>query len=203
MALQKNVNRILSEEGEIPSSLFFMEGVVGRVAVHGKPTHRDASLLAVLPGNRHVLLCGTRDTPLRLSNIPKYDKTLIVFPRVTTLCEAAIKTHGLPSLKLVELHLDFVPLDNWAFLVPCPRCFARCFIDSDITDIYTVARALCKLEVYLGAPARVFTVGSMATRVHAPLEQRKRFVAPQIGIRMRRSLTCSSSIALSTPSLRC
>jgi hypothetical protein len=71
------------------------------------------------------------------------------------------------------LHLDFVPLDNWVFLVPCPRCFARCFIDSDITDIYTIARALCKLEVYLGAPARVFTIGSMAARVYALLEEQK------------------------------
>jgi hypothetical protein len=39
MALQRNVSRILSEEDEIPSSLFFMEGVVGRVSVRGKPTH--------------------------------------------------------------------------------------------------------------------------------------------------------------------
>jgi hypothetical protein len=47
MRLQRNVSRILSEEGEIPSSLFFMEGVIGRISVRGKPTHCDASLLAI------------------------------------------------------------------------------------------------------------------------------------------------------------
>jgi hypothetical protein len=44
MAPQRNISRILSEEGEIPSNLFCMEGVVGRVSLRGKPTHRDASL---------------------------------------------------------------------------------------------------------------------------------------------------------------
>jgi hypothetical protein len=37
MALQRNVSRILSEEDETPGSLFFMEGVVGRASVYGKP----------------------------------------------------------------------------------------------------------------------------------------------------------------------
>jgi hypothetical protein len=56
MALQKNVNWILSEEDEIPSSLFFMEGAEGRVSVRGKPTHRDAFLPADLLQRRQQ--CG-------------------------------------------------------------------------------------------------------------------------------------------------
>jgi hypothetical protein len=81
--------------------------------------------------------------------------------------------HHLEKLNLVELHLDLLPLESWAFIVPCPRCFARCFIDNDLTDVYTIARSLCKLEIVLGAPRRVFTVGSIAESVYDLLEQQK------------------------------
>jgi sulfur relay (sulfurtransferase) complex TusBCD TusD component (DsrE family) len=55
-ALQMNASRTLSEEGEIPSTLFFMEDIVGRVSVRGKPTHRDVSLPADLLQRRQQ--CG-------------------------------------------------------------------------------------------------------------------------------------------------
>jgi hypothetical protein len=74
---------------------------------------------------------------------------------------------------MVELHLDLLPLESWAFLVPCPRCFPRCFIDNDLTDVYTIARSLCKLQIVLGAPKRVFTVGKIAASVYDLLEQQK------------------------------
>jgi hypothetical protein len=56
MALERNISWILSEENEIPSGLFFTEGVVWRVSVRGKPTHRDASLPAYLLQRRQQ--CG-------------------------------------------------------------------------------------------------------------------------------------------------
>jgi hypothetical protein len=56
VSLQRNVSRILSKEGEIPSSLFFMEGAVGQVSVRGKPARRDTSLPADLLQRRQQ--CG-------------------------------------------------------------------------------------------------------------------------------------------------
>jgi hypothetical protein len=56
VALQRNISRILSEEAEIPSHLFFMEDVVGGISVRGKPTYRDASLPADLLQRRQQ--CG-------------------------------------------------------------------------------------------------------------------------------------------------
>jgi hypothetical protein len=74
----------------------------------------------------------------RLAALPECTKRLLVFPRVTTLCRAAVERHGLAKLEIRELSLEIVPLEAWAFLVPCPRCF----VESDITGVSTVARAV-------------------------------------------------------------
>jgi hypothetical protein len=47
-----------------------------------------------------------------LAKVPAYDKTLVVFPRVTTLCKAAVDRFQLEKLNMVELHLDLLPLES-------------------------------------------------------------------------------------------
>jgi hypothetical protein len=131
-----------------------------------------------------VIFCfalDTRDDLLlacrQLAKLPNFDKHLLVIPRVTTLCQELVEQSGV-RINLIDFHLDIVPIDRYCFLVPAFQCFSRCFIESDITDLYSIARSLAKFQMIHGRPNRVFTCGSMSSRVYELLEAQK----AQIGL---------------------
>ena len=105
-------------------------------------------------------------------DLPNYDKFLVMIPRITTLCQEIVEHSGI-KLQLLEYHLEIIPLDNFSFIVPCANCFTRCFVDNDITDVYTIARSLLKLELINGVPSRVSTAGAMSERVYTLVEEFK------------------------------
>ena len=109
----------------------------------------------------------------KLALLEEFEKYLIIIPRVTTLCQETVERAHLKKLTLMELHVDVVPLESYMFVVPAPYCFRRCFIEGDITDIYTISRSLLKLQLIKGVPTRIFTAGAMATRVYELMEQQK------------------------------
>jgi hypothetical protein len=108
----------------------------------------------------------------QLRKLPNATKYLVVIPRRTTLIESVVARSGI-DVTLLEWHLDIIPLRDDFFLVPSLRCFRHCFVDSDITEVYSISRALAKLQMFCGAPSRVFVCGSVATRVCDLLEQQK------------------------------
>jgi hypothetical protein len=46
-------------------------------------------------------------------------------------------------------------------------------MEADVTDIYTISRALLKIQLAKGCPSRIFTLGPMATRVRDLLQEQK------------------------------
>ncbi|OHT08758.1 Sec1 family protein [Tritrichomonas foetus] len=108
-----------------------------------------------------------------LKHIPKCtNKYLILIPRITTICQQIVDQSGL-DLHLLECPLEIIPLEEKMFLVPSPHCFARCFIDDDINDVYTIARSLLKLQLFTGGVERSFVAGNLSNRVYTLLEQMK------------------------------
>jgi hypothetical protein len=108
----------------------------------------------------------------QLAHLPERERLLIVAPRVTALCQEAVERAGLRA-PVLEWHADVAPLEPYFFAVPAPRCFGRCFVDGDISDVFSIGRALTKLQLIHGAPARVFAAGEMAARVRALLAQQR------------------------------
>jgi hypothetical protein len=108
----------------------------------------------------------------QLAPLANQEKHLIVAPRVTALCQEAIDRSGVrPSVS--EWHADIAPLEPYFFAVPAPRCFGRCFVDGDISDIFSIGRALTKLQLIHGAPGRIFVAGALSERVEALLAQQR------------------------------
>jgi hypothetical protein len=108
----------------------------------------------------------------QLGKLPNFERHLFVIPRVTTLCQELVDQCG-HRISVADFHLDVVALDRSTFIIPTFKCFRRCFIESDITDIYSIARALTKIQMIHGRPNRVFTAGSMASRVYELVEAQK------------------------------
>jgi hypothetical protein len=89
---------------------------------------------------------------------------MIVIPRKSYLTDKLISRSGL-AVTVLEWCADILPLTGDFFLVPCPTSFRKCFVEDDISDVYTITRALSKLAFAHGYPTRVFTAGGTAARV--------------------------------------
>ncbi|KAH0789902.1 Sec1 family protein [Histomonas meleagridis] len=113
----------------------------------------------------------------KFQTIPNYNKFLIMIPRISTLCQEIVERSGI-KLQLLEYHLEIIPLDSFNFIVPSPKCFSHCFVEDDISDVYTIARSLLKLELINGVPSRVFTAGDISSRVYTLVEEFKSQVGP-------------------------
>lgn len=96
---------------------------------------------------------------------------MIVVPFVNTAVQFAVDEFADLRITLHELHVEIMRLESYSFLVPSPECFARCFVCDDVTDVYTVARALTKLQTTRGRPQRVFVAGDTSMRIHEMLDK--------------------------------
>lgn len=121
----------------------------------------------------------------QINLLQNYEKSIIIIPRITTLVQEEIDKSGVKLSHIFEYHLDIIPLEKYFFIIPCPNCFQRCFVEDDISDVYTIARALLRLQIFTGCPVRTFIVGEVASRVQILLDQFKTqvgsyyFPAPQ------------------------
>jgi len=98
--------------------------------------------------------------------IPNRKRLLIMAPRYTAVCENQVQLSGLAnSISVQELHIEVLQLDSYSFLVPSEHSFCRSFVEDDITDVYSIARSLLKLQLINGEPSRTFTLGSISERV--------------------------------------
>jgi len=114
-----------------------------------------------------------------LKKIPNYKKYVIVIPMRGTLFEKAFEKAGFgESLEIIELPMDVVILEPYLFIVPIPNCFSRLYVEGDIDDLQSIARALVKTEIINGVFPRVVTFGEHSNRVHHLLQEMK----AQIGI---------------------
>lgn len=101
---------------------------------------------------------------------------MIIVPFISTSCEFIVDEFKDLQINLIELHVEIMKMEKYSFLVPSPDCFARCYVNDDVNDVYTIARALTKLQVMNGCPQRVFLAGDMSMKVYEMLEQFKKQV---------------------------
>lgn len=100
-----------------------------------------------------------------LTNCSKY---LIVVPNIGAASRAIIDGSGLDA-KLFEFRLDIIPFDSDCFTVPANNCFYNCFANNNVMDVYTISRALLKLELMTGNPNKVFVAGKISSEVNSLL----------------------------------
>lgn len=108
----------------------------------------------------------------KLSQLPNFEKHLIMIPRLTTVCQTRIDQSGL-KIHVIEYPLEIVPLEDYCFVVPSPLSFVRCFVNNDINDVYTIANSLLKIHLFTGCPQKVLACGQISCRVSELLNQFK------------------------------
>lgn len=108
----------------------------------------------------------------KLKLMPNYKKYLISVPNVGSACQVIVNNSGL-DIRLFEFHLDVIPVDNHCFTVPANNCFYNCFANNNIMDVYTISRALLKLEMLFGIPNKVSVAGKISKEVNSLLDEFK------------------------------
>ena len=99
---------------------------------------------------------------------PDIKKTIVMIPRYSPSCQSEF--NKLPdelkeNLKFAEFHAEIVPLAPRVFVTPIERAYFNLFCNDDISDVYTISRALAKLTMIVGKPQMMFAAGAVSTRV--------------------------------------
>lgn len=160
------LNRALNQQAISKFKHFFMLEKI-------PPTSQQLSLCAFCLDDPE----SVTDTCQLLQAQTAHRKYLFMMPRCSPISKAIIDRSGLIQdpigFAFYELHLEIMPLESDFFLIPSPQAFRRCFVENDISDVYTIAHSLLKLQLLAGAPTRTFVAGSISTRVNKLLKDLK------------------------------
>ena len=102
----------------------------------------------------------------KLQVVPQYKKHILIMPRFSPHCQAVFENSPISrGIQITEFHLDILPLSPENFLVPLKNAFTNIYCDYDISDAYTIAKALVKFELINGKCARTFSAGNVSQMV--------------------------------------
>lgn len=110
----------------------------------------------------------------KLELVPKYKKHIIMIPRYSPSCQSTFeKIPNHEDIHITEFHAEIIPIAPDKFIVPVPLAYNNCFCEADISDVYTISRALLRLTLIHGFPSRVFTAGTISRRVYELMQNLK------------------------------
>ena len=131
------------------------------------------TLFFITPGDTKSLneICAT------FEKIPNYTKVLLIIPRYTLMCQQILANYGYSAVQsekikytnsevaVFDFHADFLPIEDYCFLMPSYRTFLQLHVDHDYSEIYNCGRALAKIQTIFGRIPQIFTLGPNAERV--------------------------------------
>ncbi|KAJ3295464.1 hypothetical protein HK104_002652 [Borealophlyctis nickersoniae] len=89
--------------------------------------------------------------------------TLCFVPRRTMICERVLEEEGVyGDVTIREFHLDMVPLEDDLLSLEMDGSFRELFLDGDTTSVYSVAKAIMKLQTVFGIIPRILGKGNYA-----------------------------------------
>ncbi|OHT06075.1 Sec1 family protein [Tritrichomonas foetus] len=110
----------------------------------------------------------------KLKLLPKTNRMLLIMPIYGRLAQKAVEDSGLKGdVTVEEFHADLITLEKYMFLVPCPHCFRRVFVEDDIEDLTSISRALVKFEMLNGKFPIIHAFGENANRTKHIMEEMK------------------------------
>ncbi|KAI8827289.1 Sec1-like protein [Fimicolochytrium jonesii] len=115
----------------------------------------------------------------------KISYSLFFVPRRTLLCERVLEEEGVyGEITLGEYHLDLIALEDDLLSLENGASFRELFLDGDPTVVYSMAKALMKLQTMFGIIPRICGKGQQARALADLL------------LRMRHELVANASDAL-------
>ncbi|KAI9202754.1 Sec1-like protein [Polychytrium aggregatum] len=116
------------------------------------------------------------------SNGKRIEYQLLFVPRRSVICEKLLEDEGvLGEIHIGEYELDIVPLDEDVLSLEVESAFKDIYVDGDTSCIYSLARALMKLQCMFGLIPRIVGKGAKAQMLFDLL------------MRMRRQLTATAA----------
>ncbi|EAY22415.1 Sec1 family protein [Trichomonas vaginalis G3] len=139
-------------------------------AIKQSDAHR--SLIYITPANAEFI----KEIIPKYELVPNYLKAVFIIPRSNAFVEQTLRENNFSpvyeppkdlktDVLLREFHADFMAVDNFYFLLPIKNCFAHTFIQNESSDIFSVSRALAKIQTIFGKIPQVVTVGTKAEMV--------------------------------------
>ena len=98
--------------------------------------------------------------------VPAYEKHILMIPRLSPICKLVFDNSELhEGVDIKECQFDIVQITAKNFIVPLKSAYSHLYCESDISDVYTIARALLKFQLINGKCAQVFTAGNISNMV--------------------------------------
>ncbi|KAI8908166.1 Sec1-like protein [Powellomyces hirtus] len=89
--------------------------------------------------------------------------SLFFVPRRTLICERVLEEEGVyGELTIGEFHLDLIPLEDDLLSLELDNSFRELYLDGDTTGIFSLAKAVMKLQTMFGIIPRIVGKGQHA-----------------------------------------
>lgn len=133
-------------------------------------TDEQLNLLIIIPNEPEFMRKA-----LKIYKIaPNAARNIFIFPRYGILCEKLVEKSGLePTISITEFYFDLLPLESYHFLVPTINCFRRVFLEEENESLFSISRALTKVEMLAGIFPQILSVGSVAPRVQNLMQENR------------------------------
>ncbi|KAJ3151368.1 hypothetical protein HDU89_002207 [Geranomyces variabilis] len=94
------------------------------------------------------------------ANAAKRSYSLFFVPRRTLICERVLEEEGVyGELTIGEYHLDLLPLEDDLLSLELDNSFRELYLDGDTTSIFSLAKAVMKLQTMFGIVPRIVGKG--------------------------------------------
>ncbi|KAJ3158524.1 hypothetical protein HDU86_002749 [Geranomyces michiganensis] len=94
------------------------------------------------------------------ANAAKRAYSLFFVPRRTLICERVLEEEGVyGELTIGEYHLDLLPLEDDLLSLELDNSFRELYLDGDTTSIFSLAKAIMKLQTMFGIVPRIVGKG--------------------------------------------
>ena len=99
--------------------------------------------------------------------------TLYISPRNTTTADYIFTTEGIDKhlKEVVDLDVDIVPREDDFLSMERPDCFRELYIDNDTSSLYSIAKAILKLQLFTGPISKIRRIGPHAATTGTILSQ--------------------------------
>jgi hypothetical protein len=99
-------------------------------------------------------------------NLENREIALFLVPRKTLICERVLEEEGVfGDVQISEFPLDLFPLEDDFFSLELNTCFKDLYVNKDTSCLYSIAKAIMKLQKKSGIIPKILGKGEYARKL--------------------------------------
>eukprot|EP01060_Flectonema_neradi_P040504 TRINITY_DN9248_c0_g1_i1.p1 TRINITY_DN9248_c0_g1~~TRINITY_DN9248_c0_g1_i1.p1 ORF type:complete len:610 (+),score=112.75 TRINITY_DN9248_c0_g1_i1:597-2426(+) len=160
---------VLVEEPEFSLEADSHEGMVEGLGPGSKIVVMISNKMSTLKATTDLVkLIKEGETSKRRTEI-----TVHISPRNTTTADFIFNSEGIDKhlKEVVDLDVDIVPRNDDFLSMERSDCFRELYIENDISSLYSIAKAILKLQLFTGPISKIRRIGPHASTTDTILSQ--------------------------------